>query len=1672
MAQQNKLSLNSKTSSPEKSYVPYILLVEDEPTHVAIMSHTIRSADPHVILKVATSLKEYRNVIENSLPEIALIDMHLPDGKALEVLSSPLEARLFPVVVMTSSGDEKIAVKAMKAGAIDYIVKTTETFRTMPHIIERALREWRLIQEHKQAEEELRESELRFRSLYENVTIGLYRTTPAGKILLANHALVKMLGYPTFEKLAETNLKKVGYAEPSKRKEFLKKIEMEGKVNDYESAWTREDGSAVFVRESARAIRDSKGKTLYYDGAVEDITERRLAQTASRQAEEALRESEERFKYIFDHSAIGKSITFPSGDINVNDAFCEMVGYTKEELQHKRWQDITHSDDIELTQRAMDLLISGEQHSTRFIKRFIHKNGSIICVDIGSSLRCDNEGKPLYFMTTLIDITERKRIEDALRLRESYLSAIIENQRGLLWLKDRDGRFLAVNSKFANACGLDNPEFIVNKTDLDVWPRELAERYIADDNKVIQSKNQYTVEELISDKGDIHWFETFKTPIIDKQGMVIGTTGYSHDITERKQTEVALQNKERYQRALLDNFPFAVWMKDTDCRFLAVNQLFAKTFNISTADELLGKSDFDITEHSIAEEYRAHDRTVMASRQKNIAEQEIRGLGEHRWFETYKAPVIGKNNELLGTVGFLRDITERKRSDGALQESENQFRELWEATVEGITIVDHGVIVEVNDAMCKIFGTSREQSIGKSMFEFAPAEVHDSIRERLRSGIEGRFEIPALRVDGARITLETFAKKVTFRGKSLRLIAVRDITARKQMEESLQNERNILRTLIDTLPDKIYIKDTEGRFIICNQTTAVRMGASNPEDIIGKSDFELLPRELAEQFHADEQEIIQSGRPLINHEEPLDQLSGTTRWNLVTKVPFRDHYGNIKGIVGSARDITKQKQVERTLRENEQFFRLLFTTSPDSIILFDPFSTTVPWEIIDCNEVACRMNGYSREELIGKSVDMLNAKTSTFDELESHLQKLQREGVLHFETLHRHRDGRQFPIEVASAIVTLGGRQLILGIDRDITERKRVEEELQESEERMRAIVEGTPHLFFYNQDNEANITYVSATVKQITGYEADIWLKRKDWFITAAQMNQAAKNKTVAHLRGEFTKEPVIIEIHHAAGNPILLEIYEYPKLKYGKVVGLQGVVHDITDRKLAEEALRESEEKFRKAFTTSPDSININRLNDGMFVSINQGFARLMGYTEEDILGKTSIEINIWYDLNDRIKLMEGLKKDGVVENLVARFCSKTGEIKHGMMSASIIELNGVKHILSITRDITERTLLEEQLRQMQKLEGLGTLAGGIAHDFNNILGIILAYITTIKRFKDDSKKIDLAIETITSAVRRGTTLVQQILTFARKTETAFGAVNVNDVVTEIMTMIMGTFPKIMTYSQSFDKTVPYINADHSQLYQALLNLCVNARDAMPTGGLLSINTHLESVAKLHDQHPDADASSYICLEVCDTGEGMTPETQKHIFEPFFTTKGIGKGTGLGLAVVFGIVQTHKGFIDVESELGRGTTFRLYLPVSQVAVPIKIKEDEILEDIPGGTETVLIIEDEEMLRMSLQMVLMEKGYKVLSACDGITALKIYQENKNDIALVLTDLGLPTMTGLEICQRIRKIDPQEHLILATGFLDPDTKLEFLKAGIEHFLYKPYDLTKVLIVVREVLDKK
>jgi PAS domain S-box-containing protein len=770
-----------------------------------------------------------------------------------------------------------------------------------------------------------------------------------------------------------------------------------------------------------------------------------------------------------------------------------------------------------------------------------------------------------------------------------------------------------------------------------------------------------------------------------------------------------------------------------------------------------------------------------------------------------------------------------------------------------------------------------------------------------------------------------------------------EIAGHKRAEEALCKTEKKFRLLFEQNLVGVYHTTLEGDILDCNDAFINMLGYDSLEELRAHKAVDFYSTETARNNFVS---CLRTEGFVKNSEISLSQKNGTALFGLENATLITEVEDTPSTILGTIVDITERKRAEEALNESEERFRRLFIASPDAIMLLDTSDPSGCWPIVDCNDIACQMNGYTREELIGKSVDILNISVGTLEERAAYLDRIRREGVIRLETFHRHRDGHIFPIEVSTSIVIFKGRELILGIDRDITERKRAEEALQESELRFRSL-------------------YENATI----------------------------------------------------------------------------GI------------------------YRTTPD---------GNILLANLALVKMLGYTAFQKLAERNLEKDGFEPSSQRKEFLEKIERDGEVHGYDSKWIRQDGATIFVLESARAIRDSQGKTLYydGTVEDITKRMLLEEQMRQMQKLEGLGTLAGGIAHDFNNILGIILAYITSTKKFKDDTKKLDLAVDTIVKAVERGKTLVQQILTFARKTETEFRVVNVNDVVMEIMTMIFETFPKVLTYAQNFDKAVPSINADRSQLYQVLLNLCVNARDAMPNGGLLTINTHMVSGISLRIQYPDAAASSYVCIEVCDTGEGMSEETQKRIFEPFFTTKEQGKGTGLGLAVVFGVVQTHKGFIDVESELGKGTTFRLYLPALQVAAPINVKDEEMLEEISGGTETLLVVEDEEMLMMSLQMVLVEKGYNVLSAGDGLTALKIYQERKSDIALVLTDLGLPNMTGMEVCQRIKKINPNERMVVATGYLDPEMKSEFLKARIQHFLYKPYDLKQVLKVVREVLDGK
>ncbi len=391
---------------------------------------------------------------------------------------------------------------------------------------------------------------------------------------------------------------------------------------------------------------------------------------------------------------------------------------------------------------------------------------------------------------------------------------------------------------------------------------------------------------------------------------------------------------------------------------------------------------------------------------------------------------------------------------------------------------------------------------------------------------------------------------------------------------------------------------------------------------------------------------------------------------------------------------------------------------------------------------------------------------------------------------------------------------------------------------------------------------------------------------------------------------------------------------------------------------------------------------------------------------------------------------------------------------------------------KDITAQKILEEQLIQAQKLESLGTLASGIAHDFNNILTIIIGHSSLLSRLPAEPEIIKKNADTITQAGKRGAALVKQLLTFARKTDVVTESLQLNDTVKEVSKFLSETIQKTNIISLDLEENLPLIEADATQIHQVLLNLCLNARDAMPDGGTLTISSFLEERKTIRTKFPKATAKEYACLCVKDTGMGMDNTTLRRIFEPFFTTKGIGKGTGLGLSLVFGIVESHNGFIDVQSELGKGTTFSLYFPLPLQQLEFNESKEQVSEESSGGSETILLVEDEEMLREMAQGILESKGYKVITAADGEEGVEQYQQHHKEILLVLSDLGLPKLSGFEAFKRMKDINPNVKCIIATGYIDPEHKSAMLIAGIKDIVHKPYSVEQMLRSVRSILDLK
>jgi two-component system cell cycle sensor histidine kinase/response regulator CckA len=516
-----------------------------------------------------------------------------------------------------------------------------------------------------------------------------------------------------------------------------------------------------------------------------------------------------------------------------------------------------------------------------------------------------------------------------------------------------------------------------------------------------------------------------------------------------------------------------------------------------------------------------------------------------------------------------------------------------------------------------------------------------------------------------------------------------------------------------------------------------------------------------------------------------------------------------------------------------------------------------------------------------------------------------------------------------------------------------------------------------------------------------------------------------------------------------------------------------EINERLLVERALVLSEERFSKAFNANPIPLAIVSLKDESISDSNLGFRELTGYTHEELAGRSPRQLELFVDFNKCHELVAQLAAGREVRHAPCQLRTKSGEARDIVVSMETIELSGQDYVLSTFEDVTEQLLLEKQLRHSQKMEAVGQLAAGIAHDFNNMLTVIQGNASLI--LSDNPAPADKPLlEGVVRSAQRSAKLVRQLLAFSHKQMMEIRSVNIADSLASLSDMLPRLLGEHIQFKIESAPDIPHVAVDPAMLEQLLMNLAVNARDAMPRGGTLTLSAReIEVTAAAVRTNQDAHPGRFLCLEVNDTGEGIAPDVLPRIFEPFFTTKPVGKGTGLGLATAYGIARQHDGWISVQTEVGKGSTFQVYIPMKEAAPHLQVATvTEAAGHRPtNGSETILVVEDEDAVRTCVCAILKAKGYNILTANNGVEALTVWRENRDRVDLLLTDMVMPEgVTGTELAAKLIADRPDLPVIYTSGYSNElAVPQSSLPAG-GRFLAKPYQSRLLVQTIREALD--
>lgn len=1163
---------------------------------------------------------------------------------------------------------------------------------------------------------------------------------------------------------------------------------------------------------------------------------------------------------------------------------------------------------------------------------------------------------------------------------------------------------------------------------------------------------------LISKDGTERPIADSGAPIKNEDGGIGGVVLVFRDQTVERKARKALEESELKLRNILENSTNVFFSHSPDH---VITYFSPQVQNVLgyTQEEAMKKWTEFTSDNPINEEgFRLTEKAIETGEVQPLYELElVHKSGRKVWVEVREAPIV-ENGKTVQIVGALVDITERKLAEVELHKQRDTLQKIFDNIPVMIAYYDEtGKFKMANQELIKKIGWTFEEWQTENILAKCypdPDALKEALDFMIRKPI-GWKDFKTTTKYGT--VIDTTWTNIALPG-GLSIGIGQDISERKRSEKALRESEYKYRSITENTNDMITLLDLSGNHIYCNQVYSDILGY-NPADMIGLYAFEFVYPDDYYNAVSVFSEGIKSRLSSANITLRMVCKDGNIKWIDCRGKILYDQNNEPKSILVIGQDITERKRTEEALKESESIYRKLVEKMPDGI-----YKTTHDGKILDVNPAMVKILGYdSKEELLRVDIK----KELYFDPEER--ERMTIEGKYNDLITYRLRkkDGTEVWVEDHGWYTFDDTGEILIheGVIRDITDRKRAEDELKKSREELLEFFEDDISADLISTP-EGKLVYCNKTYLNLFGFKS--LEEAQNYPIDKLYLNPPDRKAFLERLQKEKKLELYEDDLILPDGRKIkTVENSTGIFDEEGNLIQIRSYLVDITKLKLAEEEAK----KLLHAVEQSSAIIVITDL-EGKIEYVNPKFTQVTGYTLDEVIGKNpnilksgEKPVEEYKQLWDTIT--SGKEWRGDFHNK-----KKNGELYWESASISPIkDQNGkITHFLAVKEDITEKKSLESQFFRVQRLESIGTLAGGIAHDLNNVLAPILLSIEYLRKWIKDETGLQ-TLNTLETSAKRGADIIKQILTFARGVEGEKGTIQLKHLISEMKNIIKETFPKSIQTDIKIPNELWTIIGDATNLHQVLLNLCVNARDAMPDGGRLKItaeNTDIDE--RFSKTHFNSKPGRYVVVTVSDTGTGIPKEIIDKIFDPFFTTKPTGQGTGLGLSTVHAIVKGHQGFINVYSEVNQGTTFKIYLPVAEIE-RTKVTEIKTSQLLTGNGELILVIDDEASICEITHQMLQLFGYRVLTALNGIDGLVIYKSKMEEIDLVITDMMMPKMDGYRVIRELRTINKEVKIIGSSGLVDGQDKGKNNLNSADAYIEKPYTAEKLLEVVYTVLHR-